>query len=375
MKKFLFLFFSVLILVPVISHAQTEDKSSVETMKAKVVQVVSNTTGTLPGTDTKENSQMLEIQIESGTASGETKMLENDAAPLSVGDQVYVTHTVDPSENIDQWAISDPDRLPELGVLLLVFIGCVFLFGGWQGIRAIVSLALGIAIIIFVFLPGILSGVSALLLSSLVAAFIVLVGGYLTHGVSKTTTAAIIGMVLAILVSVLLAHIFIGAMHLTGFENEEAAYLNINTGGTINFTGLLLGGIIIGLLGVLYDAAIGQAVVVAELRSAAPDLSRREIFRRAMRIGHEHIGALVNTLAIAYVGASLPLLLLFYSSTAGHPLITLNKEIFSTEIARALIGSIGLVLAVPLTTYIAIIMHLGKDGRFSGYHGHSHTHN
>ncbi len=373
MKKFLFLFFSVLILVPMISHAQTEDKSSVETMKAKVIQVVSSTTGTLPGTDTKENSQTVEIQIESGSALGETKILENDEGSLSVGEQVYVTHTVDSSENLDQWNVSDPDRLPALGILLLIFIGCVFLFGGWQGIRAIVSLVLGIALIIFVFLPGILSGMSALLLASLVAAFIVLIGGYITHGFNKTTTAAIIGMILAILVSVILAHIFIGAMHLSGFENEEAAYLNIDTGGTINFAGLLLGGIIIGLLGVLYDAAIGQAVAVAELWNAAPDLNRKEIFRRAMRIGREHIGALVNTLAIAYVGASLPLLLLFYSSATGHPLIVINQEIFSTEIVRALIGSIGLVLAVPATTYIAILMRLGKEGDVSSHHGHSHA--
>jgi uncharacterized membrane protein len=284
-----------------------------------------------------------------------------------------VTHTIDSSENLDQWNISDPDRLPALGLLLCIFVGCVFLFGGWQGIRGIASLALGIFIIVFIFLPGILAGFSPLLLASFVAAFIVIVGGYLTHGVNKTTTAAVLGMVLTILLSVLLAHIFVSALHLTGFENEEAAYLNIGTNGTIDFAGLLLGGIIIGITGVLYDAAIGQAVAVAELWSVAPDLNQGEIFRRTMRIGREHVGALVNTLAIAYVGASLPLLLLFYSSAAGHPLLVLNKEMFSTEIARTLIGSTGLVLAVPATTYIAILMHLGKNGHNPSHHGHSHS--
>lgn len=365
MKKyiiFLFLFF------PLVSHA-----SSVDTFKARVIQVLSSETLPLAGTNAQESSQMLELRIETGSAAGETKILENDAAPLSVGAAVYVTHTVDASEGLDSWALSDPDRLPALGLLLLIFIGCVFLFGGWQGIRGLVSLALGIAMIIFIFLPGILAGFSPLLLASLVAAFIVLVGGYITHGVNKTTTAAIIGMILTILFSVLLAHIFVSALHLTGFENEDAAYLNIGTGGTIDFVGLLLGGIVIGICGVLYDAAIGQAVAVAELWSAAPDMGRKEIFRRAMRIGREHVGALVNTLAIAYVGASLPLLLLFYSSAAGHPLLVLNKEIFSTEIARTLIGSIGLVLAVPATTYIAILMRLGKGGETSHHHGHSHV--
>ena len=167
-----------------------------------------------------------------------------------------------------------------------------------------------------------------------------------------------------------MAHFAIAGAHLTGFQNEEAAYLNVSTGGTIDFTGLLLGGILIGLLGVLYDAAIGQAVSVDELRRAAPDLSSFEIFKRAMRIGREHVGALVNTLAIAYVGVSLPLLLLFYVSNTGSALLVLNKELFATEVVRALIGSIGLVLAVPITTAIAIWIKVGKGSAQS----HSHHH-
>ena len=149
---------------------------------------------------------------------------------------------------------------------------------------------------------------------------------------------------------------------LTGFANEESVYLNINTGGNINFQGLLLGGILIGLLGVLYDASIGQAVSVDELHRVAPHLPRSTIYKRAIRIGREHIGALVNTLAIAYVGASLPLLLLYSTSTDGFA-VTLNREIFSTEIIRTMIGSIGLVLAVPITTLIAtylLIKHKSK---------------
>jgi uncharacterized membrane protein len=141
----------------------------------------------------------------------------------------------------------------------------------------------------------------------------------------------------------------------------------MNTNGSINFAGLLLGGIIIGLLGVLYDAAIGQAVAVDELHQVGPHLSRLVIFRRALRIGREHIGALVNILAIAYVGASLPLLLLFYESGAAFSL-TINREIFATEIIRTMVGSIGLVLAVPLTTLVAVflLMRGVKKG------GHSH---
>jgi uncharacterized membrane protein len=147
---------------------------------------------------------------------------------------------------------------------------------------------------------------------------------------------------------------------LTGFSSEESIFLNFNTRGSIDFSGLLLGGILIGLLGVLYDAAIGQSVSVDELHRAGPHLSKRYIFTRAIRIGREHIGALVNTLAIAYVGASLPLLLLFYQSSASAGLM-INQEIFATEIIRTMIGSIGLVLAVPITTVISIFLIVGKS--------------
>jgi uncharacterized membrane protein len=142
------------------------------------------------------------------------------------------------------------------------------------------------------------------------------------------------------------------ATHLSGFSSEEQVYLNLNTQGSLDMLGLLFSGIMIGLLGVLYDIAIGQAVAVEELFSAGKHLSRGEIYRRAIRIGREHIGALINTLAIAYVGVALPLLLLLQSSTV-NVWFTLNSELFATEIVRILVGSIGLILGVPITTIIA----------------------
>ena len=131
----------------------------------------------------------------------------------------------------------------------------------------------------------------------------------------------------------------------------------------------------IGLLGILYDAAIGQAIAVEELKRAAAHYSHWELYRRALRIGREHIGALVNTLAIAYVGVSLPLLLLLHFTNMSIE-ATINQEIFATEIIRTMVGSIGLILAVPLTTLISVwMLRKGKpsDARPEG-HGHSHSH-
>jgi len=162
-----------------------------------------------------------------------------------------------------------------------------------------------------------------------------------------------------------MAYFAVHNSQLTGVTGDESIYLNFNTRGGIDLVGLLLGGIMIGLLGVLYDVSIGQAISVEELYSVAPHLGRWKIYKRAIRIGREHIGALVNTLAIAYVGASLPLLLLFYSGADASFSIIINREIFVTEIVRILIGSIGLVLAVPITTLLSVFILIKKKQNVS----------
>ncbi len=158
-----------------------------------------------------------------------------------------------------------------------------------------------------------------------------------------------------------MAYFAVHNSQLTGISGDESIYLNFNTTGGIDLVGLLMGGIMIGLLGVLYDVSIGQSIAVEELHNIASHLSRWKIYKRAIRIGREHIGALVNTLAIAYVGASLPLLLLFYSGADASFSTIINREVFATEIIRILIGSIGLVLAVPITTLLSVIMLMPKN--------------
>lgn len=167
----------------------------------------------------------------------------------------------------------------------------------------------------------------------------------------------------------ILAYIGVEAANLTGFASDEAVYLNFNTPG-LNFSGLLLGGIIIGALGVLDDIAVTQAAVVSELYGSSPNISRKEAYKRALRVGKEHVGALVNTLALAYTGAALPLLLLFSTSDSTVSSI-INQEVFATEIIRTITGSIGLILTVPFTTLLAVFFLEKYRGKPSG-HSHSH---
>lgn len=317
-------------------------------------------TKAIPGLYATSTYQTIKVLILEGTEKGQTELIDNDYLILSKGDVFYLRHTVNKLEGINTYSVADPYRLPTVYFFIGLFIVCVLIFGGKQGMRGLIALALSLASILYILLPSIINGYSPALVSIGVAALIIILGSYITHGFNRVTSSAVFGMIATVIVSGLLAYAAIHFGRLSGFATEEAIYLNMDTHGSINFAGLLLGGIIISLLGVLYDAAIGQAVSVDELHHVAPHLPRLAIFKSALRIGREHIGALVNILAIAYVGASLPLLLLFYQSSGNASLIV-NQEIFSTEIIRAMVGSIGLVLAVPITTLIAVTFLIKKS--------------
>jgi uncharacterized membrane protein len=290
----------------------------------------------------------------------ERKREKNDYAKLKKGDIFYLRRIIRWDGGKDLYSVSEPYRAPALLWLSLIFVALTILFGGKQGLRGLLSLAGSFALIGFVLLPAIAKGYSPVAVSIGVSSLIIILGSYITHGFNKTTSAAVLGMIVTISFIGIFALYSIHWANLSGFETDEATYLHFNTQGGIDLAGLLLGGILIGLLGVMYDAAIGQAISVEELHRVAPHMSRKDIYKRAIRIGREHIGALVNTLAIAYVGASLPLLLLFYYSSESAAIIA-NREIFATEIVRSLIGSIGLILAVPITTLVAAWLLIKKS--------------
>jgi uncharacterized membrane protein len=174
---------------------------------------------------------------------------------------------------------------------------------------------------------------------------------------------------LAVFITSVLAIVAVLQTSLTGFVSDESVFLNFATSGTLDFTGLLLGAIIIGVLGVLDDIAVTQAAVVTELYQSNKDLTARMVYQKAIRVGREHVGALVNTLVLAYVGASLPLLMYFHLSPLNFWSLV-NSELFATEIIRAIVGSIGLILTVPIVTGLAV--YFLRD--YVPKHGHSHTH-
>lgn len=326
-------------------------------VKAKVLEIRAEKTEEIPGLNISGINQSLRIEILEGEDEGRVVNISNDYIKLKVGEVFFLRNETRGEDQQKIYAVADQNRLPGIYVLIVLFILAVIFLGGIQGVRGFLSLIGSMILILYVLLPGILQGYSPVLITIGVSSLIIILGSYITHGFNKTTSSAVIGMIVTVVFTGLLAYIAIHMTKLSGFSSEEETYLNFNTQGSIDMIGLLFGGIIIGLLGVLYDSAIGQAISVEELHRIAPHVSRKVIYKRAVRIGREHIGALVNTLAIAYVGVSLPLLLLFYTSNGADTIsvsATVNREIFVTEIVRIIVGSIGLILAVPVTTAITI---------------------
>lgn len=346
----------------------------VEVVKAQVVQVVDEKPETIPGTSVTAQVQTLRVEVLEGSQKGQEVTFNNDYITLKKGETFYLRHSWSEVDAVEYYAVLAPNRIPTLLFLLGLFLVVLFVFGGRQGVRGLLALIGSLFFIAYFLLPGILAGYPPVLVAMGVSSIIIVLGSYITHGFNKTTTVAVLGMLATIVLTGALAYFVTGSARLSGMNGEEVTYLNIDTKGTLDLVGLLLGGIMIGLLGVLYDAAIGQAVAVEELSRAGNHLTPREIYKRGLRIGREHVGALVNTLAIAYVGASLPLLLLFKTSQSESLLLVINQELFATEIIRIIIGSIGVVLAVPLTTAVAVWMLARSKQTHVPGETHSHMH-
>lgn len=375
------LFIALMGLIPVSASAQAElvpDVVHIE--RAKVLEVSNEGDAALPGIGASSQIRTLKVEVIDGPDEGQVVTFDdNYPARLEPGDIFFLRHQIDKINGVDYWAVSSPYRLHVLLVLSLIFLALLFVFGGIQGVRGLASLLGSLILIFYVLLPSILGGYSPILVSIGVSSLIILAGSYITHGFNRTTSSAVLGMLITVVATGIGAYYVVHLGNFSGYATEESTYLSVNAGGNISMIGLLFGGIMIGLLGVLYDIAIGQAIVVEELFRAGKHLTRIEVYTRAIRIGREHIGALVNTLAIAYVGAALPLLLLLEQNfsmpdSSGTVLSMLNGETVATEIVRILIGSIGIILAVPVTTLVSTFILEKHRSKLETEPGHAHHH-
>lgn len=355
-------------------EAQEVHQDLKETVEAEVVAIEDEFERNVFGTDTDVSVQVVQAQLLSGSQAGETVTFENELTPVKAGDRIYINY-VQMIDGTEYYLFKDFKRQSHLFWLLGTFALLLLWFAGRQGMFALLSLGLSIGAIFFILIPLLLDGYDPVLVSIGVAGIILALVLFLTHGVNPRSVIAFGGTFGAVLITGLIAFLWVSSMRLTGFGDDTAIYLNFSTNGTLDFAGLLLGSIIIGILGVLDDVSITQASVVQELRHANQSLSGVELYQRAIRVGRDHVSSLVNTLALAYVGAALPLMLL-YAVAESEWYLALNQEVVAAELTRIIVGSMGLILAVPLTTALAAwyFGRYGVDETSLSSSGHAHHH-
>lgn len=270
-----------------------------------------------------------------------------------VGDRVIAQKNV--VNDSAQYYILDYVRTQSLVWLLLIFIFLVLFLARGKGLKALFSLALTFVIVMYFLVPQILAGANPFWLAIFSSIAIALVAIYLTEGFNRLSHLSVLAVLITLLITGLMSSFFGQWAKLTGLASEDSSFLIGVTQVPINFQGLLLAGIILGTLGVLDDLIISQMVTVREIKRANPHLSWMEVYKRAMKVGVAHLSSMTNTLFLAYAGASLPLLLLF--SLKRGPFLSfgqvVNHELIATEVIRTLIGSICLVLAMPIATFLA----------------------
>jgi uncharacterized membrane protein len=285
-------------------------------------------------------------------------------ADYKPGDDVVVTISNDQDGRGKVLSVSDRWRVLPIEILVILFAAAVVVVGGWHGVRALLALGLTIVVIVRILLPLLVAGVPPVPLAVVTATGITIATILLTEGWSRSSAAAILGTSGSVAITGLLAAVATAAMGFSYTSGSDLAFLTTSSGQGLDLRGVLLGAIILGAVGVLDDVTVTQAVLVNEL-SQTSGLRGAHLFGRGMAIGRSHIGATVNTLFLAYVGAGLPLLILLLVSAQPGALV-FNDELIATEIVRTIIGSLGIIAAVPLTTYIAVSLATDEhveDGR------------
>jgi uncharacterized membrane protein len=264
-----------------------------------------------------------------------------------------VVLSYDPGAEADQqYAFADVERTRPLALLGVLFAVAVIVLGRLTGLRALLGLGLSLLVITAFVLPALIAGSNALLVALAGSALVMFTVLYLAHGVKVQTSIAVLGTLVSLALTVLLAQLFVGLTELTGLGSDETGLISATV--DVDLRGLLLAGIVIGSLGVLDDVTVTQSAAVWELHLAKPTASVRELYTAGIRIGKDHIAATVNTLVLAYVGASLPLLVVYQLAGSGLRDV-LTNEVVAQEVVRTLVGSLGLVAAVPVTTLLAAV--------------------
>ena len=343
--------------------------------RATVIGIIDRPCGATVSTDCRR----VRIHLDSGDDRGGTGIIQWNAngtdPPVHLGDKIRVVSAPPvpgyDQENVAFYTLVDYQRGGALIALFLVFALLVVGLSRWRGFLSLVGLGVSLAVVMLFIVPGVLNGKPPVTMAIVGALAIMFVTVLLAHGAGPKSIAALLGTTATLLLTAALAAFFTHLSRLTGLAGDEAFALRLADPG-VSLQGLLIAGMIIAALGVLDDVTVSQSSIVMSLRAANPDLGYRELFGRAMHVGRDHVSATVNTLVLAYAGSSLPVLLIFASGAL--PLgQAVNLELVSEQVVATLVGSIGLIVAVPATTALACLlaMRLPRDQlAAAASHGH-----
>lgn len=338
--------------------------------------------------ENRPGCERADLRIDGGPTKGSASFLvqpADEAAPkLSVGDRIRVSPNTGSYGDVPLEPIAaDPAEAPHgfvdfrrgtpLLVLAFGFLALVTALGRRVGVLSLLGVVLGLLLVTKFVVPAILDGSSPFavaLVGSFAAMFATIV---LVYGFGAKSLAALLGTAGSLLLTAVLATVFTSAAHLTGHASEDATLLQSLGDGRISLSGLVLAGMLIAALGVLNDVTIGQASTVLALRRANPAQHFAQLYRAGAEVGRDHLGATVNTLVFAYAGASLPLLLIFSSQDIAFA-DAIGRELVATEVVATLVGSIGLIAAVPLTTATAALLAIRLPVALLPAHDHAHHH-
>ncbi len=364
---------SFLAAVALPARAQEPLEPREEYARARVTAILSQTEDTsMP--DLPRRVQQVQLRILSGPDAGRTFTAENGVLPgredmeLREGETVVVRTLIKADGSVEH-LLQEKSRLSGLLVLVIGFFLLASLLGGRAGAASVLGLAVSVGILLLFVVPRIVEGWNPLITSLIGSFMIACTSLYLAHGFTRRTTIALASTLTVLSASAALSMVAVRVAKLFGMGTEESLFLQSGVMESIDLRGLLLGGMIIGCLGVLDDITTAQTAAVDEIQKANPRLSFTDLLRAGTSVGREHIASLINTLALAYVGASLPLLLLFWTSGDIPLWVILNSEFLSEEIVRTLVGSTALVLAVPVSTWLAAKAFHGRAG--DGVSGHN----
>lgn len=283
---------------------------------------------------------------------------------LSVGDKIIVTEFN--FGEFSDYQITEIYRTNSIVWFVLIYFILVLLVGGWQGLGSVLGLAVSILVILKVIIPMTLAGWDPVWVSILGGLCVLLPSIYFSHGFNAKTTIALLGTMLGLFVTGLLAAIALNSISLTGLGGEESLFLVSDSAGVLNMRSILLASMIIGGIGLIDDVTVSQIAVIREIYEENKNISVRRLYKKAMNVGKDHIASMVNTLFLAYTAASLPLIMLLVDQGADLSYIV-NIEAFAEEIARTLVASSGLIITVPITTFIGAYLYVHKQVLIAKY--------